>query len=303
MVLKAKNTDAATPATATKFEGMDESGTATAVIDKPAEIKAVELAVQSETPAAETASTVAAPASEAEAQKATAEAAKTPVTESKPAAAAAAASAETAVVIAEAKAGALAVSKKFIGALSDKENVFPPGTLDFNTFPRVTVGLDGFSQDDGKDLGKEIKIEVMSYNTRWVASPGDDSDEAKKHVRYSTDGKFIASNGDDNGQEVQAYIQELKVSHGYEDAGLKEYLSIYGFLTSANGESIPDEDRQIVELQVPPQSRVLFQRHQITEGVKIQRGIIKASDIVVCRQEKKNGTGTKKFALIHFASK
>lgn len=282
MVLRANKPAADASQSASKFEAMDDSATDVAVAEKPA----VTVAEIPEQPAAQTA---AAATPTAEAAVDAKEAAK--------------AATETAVVVANAKANAVVASKKFVGALSDKENVFDPSTLDFNTFPRVTVGLDGFSDDSGRDLGKVIKIEVMSYNTRWVASPGTDDEESKKFVRYSLDGKTIDSNGDDNGMDIQAYINEMKTVHGLEDAGLKEYLAIYGFLTFANGEEIAEADRDIVGLQVPPQSRALFTRHQMTEGVKIQRGIVQASDVVVCTQEKKSGSGTKKFALIHFSSK
>jgi Fe-S-cluster formation regulator IscX/YfhJ len=291
MVLKAKNTDAANANAKPTFEGMDEgTATATAVAEKPT-VAVTEMAEQ---PAAE--ATTAAAATAAEAAPAAA-----------PEAAAAEAAKTTAVAISNAKAGAVTVSKKFVGALSDLENVFDPSTLDFNTFPRVVVGLDGFSKDD-LDLGKKIKLEVMSYNTRYVASPGDDSDEAKKLVRYSLDGKTISSSGDDNGMDIFAYIQEMKTVHGMADAGLKEYLSIFGFLVAADDaegkfNEIDEADREIVELQVPPQSRALFTRYQMTEGVKIQRGVTEATPYVVCTQEKKQGSGTKKFALIHFSNK
>lgn len=289
MVLKAKNTNAAAADTATtkpSFEGMEEgNATATAVAEAPAVANTATVAdIPEQAPAAAEA------APEAAAPEAAAEAAKT-----------------TAVVIADAKAGAVTVSKKFVGALSELENQFDPTSLDFNTFPRVTVGLDGFTKDD-TDLGKVIKLEVMSFNTRYVASPGDDSDEAKKLVRYSLDGKTIVSSGDDNGMDIHAYIKEMKAVHGMEDAGLKEYLSIFGFLVAAddsegNYNEIAEEDREIVELQVPPQSRALFTRYQMTEGVKIARGVTKASPYIVCTQEKKQGSGTKKFALIHFSNK
>lgn len=285
MVLKAKTNAAADNANAKPtFEGMDESNaTATAVAEKPV-VAATETPEQA--PAAEAAPAADAPAAEAAAApEAAAKAAET-----------------TAVAISNAKAGAVSVTKKFAGALTELENQFDPSGIDFNTFPRVTVGLDGFSKDE-QDLGKEIRIEVMSYNSRFVCAPGTDDEEAKKLVRYSLDGKTISSNGDDNGMDVQAYIKELKTVHGMDDAGLKEYLSIFGFLTHANGEEIPEADREIIELQVPPQSRALFTRHQMTEGVKISRGVTQASPFVVCRQEKKQGSGTKKFALINFASK
>jgi len=291
MALSKKTQAAAAQATDTKFEEM-EAGTETAVMDKPADVLAGAVLDNAESAPAST--THLEPGSEADAAADTREA-------TRPSAEAVKEATTTAVAIAKEK-GALAVSKKFVGHLSDKENVFEPGSLDFNTFPRVTVGLDGFSDDTGRDLGKTIKIEVMSYNARFVASPGTDDEAAKKHVRYSLDGKTIDSSGDDNGMSVQAYIGELKELHGYKDAALKEYQTIYGFLTYANDADIAPEDFEIVALQVPPQSRALFTRHQVTHGIKVQRGTVEASDIVVCRQSKQKG-GNKTFALINFDAK
>jgi hypothetical protein len=205
---------------------------------------------------------------------------------------------ETAVaLVRETKVAAAA--KKFVKAMDDKENVFDPASLDFNTFPRVVVGLDGFSIDDGRDLGKVIQIEVMSFNSRFVAAPGDDSDEAKQHVRYSLDGIHIDSKDDFNGTLISDYIKHLK-HLGYNDADRKEYLSIYGFMTHSDGAEIAEADREIIALQVPPQSRTLFDRHRMTEGVKIARGVVAPTDFLVCTQEKVNGT--KKYAQIKFSS-
>jgi hypothetical protein len=51
---------------------------------------------------------------------------------------------------------------------------------------------------------------------------------------------------------------------------------------------------------VPPQSRSMFTRYQIQEGFKIRGGVIAASDLVTCTQEKVVN-GTKKYANIKFS--
>ncbi len=298
----------AAKAAAPKFEEMDESSLATGTEDGAGSDGAETDAAETATPGVVEgkAPSSIAPVSEAEAAAETREATKPvkPVVKEKIVAEADTADASTSTEVAVAPTNALAVSKKHVGALSTLENVFDPSTLDFNTFPRVTVGLDGFSVDDGRDLGKQIGIEVMSYNDRWVCAPGDDSDEAKKLVRYSLDGKHIDAPGtDDDGRSCAEYITELKEVHGMSDAGLKKYQAIYGFMTYANDEVIDEVEREIIGLQVPPQSRALFLRHQITHGVKITRGLVADDPMVWCKQEKKAGTGTKKFALIHFFPK
>jgi hypothetical protein len=71
-------------------------------------------------------------------------------------------------------------------------------------------------------------------------------------------------------------------------------------MTFCNGAAVPEADRTIVALQVPPQSRSMFTRYQIQEGFKIRGGVIAASDLVTCTQEKVVN-GTKKYANIKFS--
>lgn len=286
MALKPKTqaaADKAAPATESKkFEGMEESGSDVAVAEAPVQEEAQGAAEQ---PAAETA------AAEVEVAETAAETKAAPASES------------TAVAVAAPAAGNVVVTKKFAGALSEKQNALDPSQLDFNTFPRVTVGLDGFSNDSDIDLGKEIHIEVMSFNERFTLSPGVDDDDAKQHVRYSLNGKTIDENASDefSGMDCLAYIELLKKTHGYDNAAMKKYLSVYGMMVYANDAPVPDEDQEIIALQVPPQSKPLFDRYQINQGVKIARGTAKANDVVVCKQEKVSGA-TRKYAQIKFTA-
>jgi Fe-S-cluster formation regulator IscX/YfhJ len=186
--------------------------------------------------------------------------------------------------------------KKFTAALEEFRNVIDPAGMEFNTFTRVTVGLDGFEDDQKRDLGKSLKMQLLSFNDRWVASPGSQEADATPHVRYSLDGKTIEGTGED----VMAYIKTLKEVEGYTDASLKQYMTIYGFLIATDGKEIDLEDRYVIALQVPPQSRARFTRLQIEAGLKAGMGTMKLSDTLICSQEKQQGKD-KKFAVIGFA--
>lgn len=288
MALKKKEATEQTTAANAAFEAMDDSTTGTTDV-----VETVAAA-----PAADAASTGTTadltPASASDAAAAVQETVK-PVTE------ATAKAATTAVAQVKATAVALGNSKKFVGALSNLENVFDPASLDFNTFPRVVVGLDGFSDDSDNDLGKEIGIEVLSFNTRFTISPGVDSEEAKPHVRFSLDGKVLdcPSNPEEHGMAVTDYLDTLRTTMGYKDASMKEYVSIYGFMTYANSAMIDPADRQIVGLQVPPQSRPLFDRYKITQGLLQSRGVAPKHAGIRCQQEKVTG-GNRKYAQIKF---
>ena len=208
----------------------------------------------------------------------------------------------TTTAIAVAKQNAVATAtKKFSGALQNLENVFDPAGMDFNTFPRIVVGLDGFSSDSDDDLGKEIGLELMSYNTRYTLSPGVDDEDAKQHVRFSLDGKTLdcPNNPEQHGMDCAAYLKVLKDVEGYDNAAMKEYVALYGFMTFAKGAIIDPAEREIVSVQVPPQSRALFTRFQVNQGVLIQRKLAPAHPGVRLLQEKQTA-GTRKFASIKF---
>lgn len=264
MALRKNNTESAAATASTKFEAPETGDTA--VIEQPTTATA-------EATVAETATAAAAAPAEAE-------------------------SPTTAVATVAKKELSAIVGKKYAPALEEFKNVIDPSSLQFNTFNRVTVDLGGFEDAEGNDLGETIKIQLMSYNERFVVSPGVQDDDATAFVKYSLDGKTI----DGTGESVADYLKMLRETEGYKEASCKKYLAIYGFLTEAKGKEIPEVDRQIVELQVPPMSVAFFTRHQIESGVKISQGIIPATDILVCRREKVDGKSTK-YASIKFSSK
>lgn len=286
----AANEAAAASTAAGGFESMDDAGTGTDTVDA-----GVTETSAAATNAAETGTTAdLTPASADEAAAAVQETVK-PATEEKAKA--------TSTAVAQVKQHALATAtKKFVGALSNLENVFDPAQLDFNTFPRVVVGLDGFSSDSDDDLGKEIGLEVLSFNTRFTLSPGVDSEEAKPHVRFSLDGKVLdcPTNPVEHGMAVVDYLEHMRTTLGYKEASMKEYVSIYGFMTFAKGAVIDPSEREIVGVQVPPQSRPLFDRYKINQGLLQSRGVAPKHAGIRCQQEKVTG-GNRKYAQIKFA--
>lgn len=187
---------------------------------------------------------------------------------------------------------------KYREALVEYKDVIDPQTVEFNTFRRITVGLDGFEDDQKVDLGKEIHLELMSYNDRWVVSPGTQDKEATDHVRYSADGKTI----DGTEQTVQEYLDYLKKVEAYDEASVKQYMTVYGFLTYSNGKEIDVIDRSLVAVQVPPQSRAFFDRYRIETGFKVAAGVMEETNHLVLKQEKQQGKTTK-YAVIRFSGK
>lgn len=181
-----------------------------------------------------------------------------------------------AVAIHEAQAHALAVAQeKALATLGIKrdipirviQNAIPTSeleTLGIGVFPRVVVGLDGFSNEDG-DLGKVIGVKVYSWSYLTLVTTGEQDDEtANKLVRGSYDGVNLKE-----GQgSVQGYIDSLK-AQGYTKAQKKQYLEVYGMLTysAADGE-IPKDEQQMVQISLPPTSVGQFQRFLIEAGIQ-----------------------------------
>jgi hypothetical protein len=192
---------------------------------------------------------------------------------------------EAVKAIATAQNTAVAKATPFKAAFKEMENAIDPGVMDFDTFPRVTVGLGGFEDDAKKDLGKTIKLRLMSWNLRYVASPGIMDDDSTEDVRYSLDGKTI----DETGEDLAAYVQKLRDVDGYANAAVKKYMNLYGFITEENGKEVPDEDQRIVSVQVPPRSVAKFAGFQVEAGMKMSKGSIEETADIRLTQEKRQG--------------
>lgn len=195
------------------------------------------------------------------------------------------------------------LGSKFKTALVEYENVIDPSALEFDTFPNVTVGLDGFSVGD-RDLGKKVKIRLMSWNKRYIVTAAEDNEEANALVKFSLDGKVL---DDDPSVSVAQRIAFLK-AEGYEKAAMKEYYQLYGFLLAESAGSndlkeLAVDDQMLVGVQCPPRSIAQFQRYQIEMGIKVSSGAITTPpDELVLTQSKEKGK-SKSYAKILFSNK
>lgn len=168
------------------------------------------------------------------------------------------------VAVAKAQTTAVGAVGKFQTALQSFENALP--AIDFGVLPRLK-GSNGLilDNDNGK-LGSEIQMTLISFNDQYVVTPGEDSDEATKLVKYSSDGITI----DETGQAVAEYIQMLVEVEGYKDASVKHYLELVGILNSSEKES--EHVGNMVQVSLSPQSRKAFEAHRLQKSVKIRMG-------------------------------
>lgn len=203
--------------------------------------------------------------------------------------------AEATTAIAKAAASSVAAAKplKATAAFAEFENALPE--VEFGTFPRITADLGGFEMEK-EVIGDNIKVELMSFNTRYVITPGSDDKEASQLVKYSNDGVMLA---DGSGTSVIDYLNTLKTTHGYDDASVKTYMDLTGLLVEKGGEVIPEDDQVVVQVQLSPQSLKQFNGFRITKGVFEARKGIQTGNVLTLKRERNEYNG-KKFAYISF---
>lgn len=168
------------------------------------------------------------------------------------------------------------------------------------TFPRITVGLDGFSMDKTKELGRKIKFRVLSWNFVWMVTTGESTDnaEANKLIRTSYDGVNIKGGEG----KVEDYLKKLRDVEGYGKASTRQYGEIFANLlwSEAKGD-VPEDEQGIVQISLSPQSLMKWQGYILESAVRKARFGID-SDEVVATQEKKI-LGPNKFGVAVFSPK
>lgn len=172
-------------------------------------------------------------------------------------------------------------------------------SLGIGVFPRITVGLDGFSIDKTKELGKKIKFEVLSWNFLWMVTTGEqNNDEASKLIRTSYDGVNLKG-GEGT---VTDYVRHLRETEGYDKTAVKQYIEVYcNLLWSEAKGDVPAEELQIHQLSLSPQSVGQWQRYMLETGMRKARGI-PDSPVVFATQEKKV-IGSNKFGVANFSAR
>lgn len=174
--------------------------------------------------------------------------------------------------------------------------------MGFGVFPRITVGLDGFSRDKDTELGKKIKVAVLSWNPVWFVVTGEQNNtEANKLIRTSYDGRMLKG-GEGS---VESYVHMLK-SDGYDKTSVKQYVEVYCNVLEhqdADGKTVvvSDADQEIVQVSLSPQSASQWMRYLLESGLRRARGI-EDTNVVVLTQNKKV-LGPNKFGYATFSPK
>jgi len=196
-------------------------------------------------------------------------------------------------------AKAVATIRSFAPALQEMENVISPADvadLGPGAFPKITVDLGGFLMDK-KDVGTNIKVELISWNKRWIVSTNTQDAEATDLLRFSMDGETLQNDH----RTVKEYVAFLRDSEGYKNAGAKEYYSLWCNLIYASGADVAVADQKMVEVQLSPQSVGQFKAFQIEYGMKVSKGVMPATNLLNLHSEKKE-IKTTRFGIVRFAA-
>lgn len=197
---------------------------------------------------------------------------------------AAAATPTPVTAIATQQVNAVATTSASINPFAEMKNAY---TVDYNTLAQLMATNGNFmAKEDGAMLGDKIVLQLMSFQDNWVVSPGSDTDEAKKLVRYSNDGINTK-----DGEDIAQYIADLKAA-GYNKAYLSKRVIIVGALVDAG--KLPAMVDTLVQIDVAPNSKALFDRYTIQSAFDVGRGKVtkeQAGKIQLTAKVTKNGAG------------
>lgn len=223
-----------------------------------------------------------------------------PVTIDQPKEDVAAAKVEATVAIAVAQTGALMkpAGNKFKPVLKELDGAIVPEQAE--VLPRLKSGSGCIKDADGTNYGTSIDLELLSYHKQYTISPGSDSDEAKKLVRFSYDGIHISGSG----EKVDEYVKRLKEVEGYDKAARKEYLVLVGILEATEKKADGGLIGDLVQVSVSPQSAPSFHSYLMQQSVKVARGVADEATAAFIRikAESKSKNG-KDFTLLQIGER
>lgn len=154
------------------------------------------------------------------------------------------------------------VTTKFEPALSHMKDVV---FVDFDTFPRLKAGPGAILDSEGKSLGRQIEMQVISWQDGWDLSPGEDTDEAKKAVAYSDDGVSVKGTG----MLCVDYMQELR-EKGFKNAKMTHKCTLVGILEAA--EKNTSYLGKTIQVSLSDQARKTFDRYRMDATIQAQMG-------------------------------
>jgi hypothetical protein len=178
------------------------------------------------------------------------------------------AAATTAVATASASS-ALAVSGQgsasTLAALKDVVHV------EWDTLTRIVADGSNLTVND-EVLGSWVEMQITSWQDSFSVETGEQSEEAKKFLKFSDDGVTLR----DNGQPVAEYVKYLKEVEGYANTSVKHRVILVGFVEKAEKDS--ELVGQLAQISLSPQSKKSFDRYQMNATMMAKMGRLKVGD-------------------------
>lgn len=199
--------------------------------------------------------------------------------------------------------GAARAPAKFPPIYADKQDAF-----DIETVVGLSMAVERVKAEQGAcyigndSLGTRCHVEIISWNYRWILSPGLQS----KDPGYEESKQYLANTYDNQtvyGKDVtvEEYLQDLKETHAYDKANKSMYIDLFGMLTWTEKKGdIPEEERKMVVVQLSQTSAGQFAAFCQTQGVLVAKGVVKNVSDVVEIEAVARTKGTNKYTNFSF---
>ena len=198
---------------------------------------------------------------------------------------------EVAVARTSALANPSATSIMSANVISGLKDAF---RVEFDSLPAIGASQGTFNlKADDTDLGAEVKIQLMSYQSSWVASPNDSKADVEL-VKYSDDG--ITSKC---GVNLMAHVEDLK-AQGYTKAKIAHRVILVGELLESK---IPcDNVGELVMIDLPDSGRRAFNTFTLQASYAVAKGrkSVEDASILILKavpEKTKNGEKFTKVAI------
>ena len=145
--------------------------------------------------------------------------------------------------------------------------------VEYDSLPAVGASLGTFVRKaDETDLGPELKLQLLSYQESWVASPNDTKADVEL-VKYADNSKTAR-----DGTDLAAHVEDLK-AQGYGKAKINHRVILVGELLEASKDDSMVGDLIMVDL--PDSGRRSFQTYTLQASYAVAKGRKSAEEATI----------------------
>ena len=145
--------------------------------------------------------------------------------------------------------------------------------VEYDSLPAVGASLGTFVRKaDETDLGPELKLQLISYQESWVASPNDTKADVEL-VKYADNSKTAR-----DGTDLAAHVEDLK-AQGYGKAKINHRVILVGELLEASKDDSMVGDLIMVDL--PDSGRRSFNTFTLQASYAVAKGRKSAEEATI----------------------